>query len=146
MQDRIEVLERARRRMLAGFLVAFVAWQLPVVAEELLVEEMAPGIVTASRLVGVVAAVVWMVYSLRLWRLQRLVSRDPEAATALDDERVRQVRARSLGFGFWTLIVYLVAVRLGAFLVALPAAAVAQLGFVVAAASVIGAFLVYDRG
>jgi hypothetical protein len=145
MEDRVEALDRSRRRMLTGFLVAFLAWQVPAIV--LAATQIAHrGVAVASSLLAAVAGVVWIVYLVRLLRLQREVAGDPEAALALEDERVRQARARAFAFGFWALSLYLLAARFGAFVVELPTAEVVQAGLVVAAASAIGAFLVYDRG
>lgn len=146
MEDRIDALERTRRRMLAGFLVAYVTWQVPTIVQEAAGARMPPGIVGASSVLAALAAVVWIAYSLWLWRLLRQLAHDPAMAEALDDERVEQARSRALAFGFWALLVYLAMARLAAFLLEISAATVAQSGLVVAVAAVIGAFLVYDRG
>lgn len=146
MEDRIDALDQTRRRMLAGFLVAFVAWQVPTIVQEEVAARMPPGIVGAFSVLGALAGIVWIAYSLRLWRLQRQVAREPAAAAALDDERVREARSRALAFGFWALVVYLATARLVAFLLEISPATVAQSGLLVAAAASIGAFLVYDRG
>ena len=145
MEDRIESLERARRRMLTGFLVAFVAWQAPALVLQAS-HTAHRGIAVAFSLLAAAAAVVWIVYLVRLLRLQRRVAAEPGAAEALEDERVRQARARAMTFGFWAVVLYLVVARWGAFFAALPTAEVVQAGLVVAAAAAIGAFLVYDRG
>lgn len=146
MEDRIEALEQARHRMLTGFLIAFVAWQVPTIVQDTLTERAAPLLFRACAVLAAVAAVAWIAYALRLWRLQRQVAEEPMAARVLDDERVREARLRALGFGFWALVVYLTMARLGAFLVDLPTDVVAQAGLLVGVASAIGAFLVYDRG
>jgi hypothetical protein len=146
MEDRIDAMERMRRRMLAGFLVAFVAWQVPTIVREAAGAWMPPGIAGASAVLAALAAIIWIAYSLRLWRLQRQLAHEPAMAEALDDERVKEARSRALAFGFWALLVYLAMVRLAAFLLEISAATVAQSGLVVAAAAAIGAFLVYDRG
>ncbi len=88
---------------------------------------------------------VWVVYAIRLLRLRREIARDSEAAAALDDERVRHLRAKSLAFAFWSVVVYLTAIRLAAFAAELPAGAAALAGLLIAAAAAIAAFLVLDR-
>lgn len=146
MEDRIEALEQARRRMLMGFLIAFVAWQVPTILEDTVAAQVAPGLARVFGVLAAVGGIVWVVSSLRLWRLQRQVARDPEAAVALDDERVREARSRALVFGFWALVVYMAMARMTAFVLQISAATVSQSGLVVAASAAIGAFLVYDRG
>lgn len=145
METTIEQLDRTRRRMLLGFLLAFVAWQGPTIAQEAFSAAL-PGVVAAS--LGVIAGacgLVWIYYAARLTILQRRVAADPEAAAALDDERVRHLRARAFTFAFWSIVVYLVAIRLASFAGDVPAGPAAQGGLLVAAAAAIGAFLVLDR-
>lgn len=145
MEHRIEQLDRARRRTLLGFLVAFVAWQTPTIVQEALGAAVPASLGRGLAGLAALAGAVWVFYAIRLVLLRRELARDSEAAAALDDERVRQVRARSLAFAFWALVVYLAAVRLATFAADLAAGAVALGGLLVAAAAALGAFLVLDR-
>ncbi len=129
-----------------GLLVAFVAWQAPTIAQEALGGAALSALV--ERVLTILAAAaggVWVLYGIRLILLRRELSRDPEAAAALDDERVRQVRAKALAFAFWCLVVYLAAIRLATFATDLAAGALALGGLLVAAVAALGAFLVLDR-
>ena len=141
----IDQLDRSRRRALAGFLAAFAAWQIPTIAREILGRSLPDPVAAGLTLLAAAAGVLWIVSLLRLLLLQRAVARDPEAAAALDDERVHRVRARALAFGFWALVVYLAAVRLADFVVAVPAGAAALGGLLVAAVTATTAFLILDR-
>jgi hypothetical protein len=145
MEGRIEQLDRARRRTLLGFLVAFVAWQVPTIAQEALGTAVSSRVEGGLTILAAAAGGVWLVYAIRLMLLRREVARDSEAAAALDDERVRHLRAKSFTFAFWSLVVYLAAIRLATFATEIPAGAAALGGLLVAAAAVIAAFLVFDR-
>lgn len=145
MKGRIERLDRARRRTLLGFLVGFVAWQAPTVAQEALGASLPAPLQGGLSILAAAAGVVWIVYAIRLVRLRREIARDPATADALDDERVRHIRAKALAFAFWSLVVYLAAIRLAAFATEVSAGATALGGLLVAAAAAIGAFLVLDR-
>jgi len=145
VEGRIELLDRTRRRTLLGFLVAFVAWQAPTIAQEALGAAVSAPVEGGLTILAAVAGVVWLFYAIRLILLRREVARDSEAAAALDDERVRQVRAKSLACAFWSLVVYLAAIRLATFATAIPAGVAALGGLLVAAAAAIAAFLVLDR-
>ena len=145
MEGRIEQLERARRRTLLGFLVAFVAWQTPTIAQEALRAALSAPVERGLGILAAAAGAVWVFYMLRLILLRRKVLHDSDAAAALDDERVRHIRAKSFIFAFWSLVIYLAAIRLATFATDVPGGVVALGGLLVAAAAAIAAFLVLDR-
>ena len=144
--ERIERLDRTRHRTLFGFLLAFVAWQGPTVAQEALGASVSPGVGGALTALAAAAGLVWLVYGVRWLLLRRELARDAAVAAALDDERVLHLRAKALAVGFWSLVVYLAAVRLAAFAADVSAGAISLGGLLVAAVAAIGAFLVLDRG
>lgn len=143
--DRIEQLDSARRRMLLGFLIAFVAWQTPTLVSDLVGGALPKAAQGGLAILAILAWVTWLVYGTRLWRLRRTIGKDPRIAAALDDERVTNARLRALAFAFWAELVFLVVIRLLAFLRPLPASSVALAGIIVAAVAAIGGFLYYDR-
>lgn len=145
MDSTIDQLDRTRRRMLLGFLIAFVTWQAPTIVQDAFGAALPEAARGSLALFALACALAWIYYALRLAALQRRVAADPEAAAALDDERIRHLRARAFTFAFWATIVYLVAVRLAAFVGSVPAGPAAQGGLLVAAAAAIGAFLYLDR-
>lgn len=104
-------LDTARRRMLAGFLDAFVAWQMGQILRDLF-EEL-PGnlglILLIATLLGV-AGFFW--YGYKLMKLQQKAKSDPAIAASLDDERVRALRREAFSVSFWVLLVYVAFMRL----------------------------------
>lgn len=140
-------LDRSRRAMLVGFLVGFVAWQLPSIIGEIW-GDVLPRYLELTLMVAALAGLAaFLYYGWRIIQLGRLVRDNPALDEALNDERVRWLRLRAFEAGFWTLVVYMAAVRLVAMAYALPAGAGAfmQLGLVVAASGAILAYLWLDR-
>ena len=121
------------------------AVQVPTIAQEALGASVPSRVEGGLSILAAAAGGVWVLYAIRLILLRREVARDSEAAAALDDERVRHLRVKSLSFAFWSLVVYLAAIRLAAFATDVPAGVVALGGLLVAAAAAIVAFLVLDR-
>lgn len=145
MDNRLEILEQARRRTLLGFLVSYVAWQAPTILDDALGASIGSGMSTALTVLAATAGLVCIVYGARLVRVMRAISADPEAAEALQDERVVRWRERAQVFGFWVLVAFLIVVRLGAFFRAADAAVVAQIALLLAVVSTISWFLYLDR-
>lgn len=145
MDRSIEQLDQTRRRTLLGFLIAFVAWQAPTIAQEALGASVSALVEGGLSILAAVAGAVWIFYAARLVLLRRQVARDAEADATLNDERVRQLRSKALTFAFWALVVYLAALRLAAFAANVSVGAAALGGLLVAAVAAIGAFLVLDR-
>lgn len=143
--DRVERMDRLRRRMLVGFLVTYVAWQAPTILQDALGASVAPAVTSGLRWIAALAGLVWIFHGARLARLMRRIGADPELAEALQDERVVQWRDRAQIFAFWALVAYLAVVRLGAFFAHVPAGVVAQAGLLLAVVTAIGCFLVLDR-
>lgn len=145
MEDLVESLDRRRRRMLAAFLVAFVAWQVPLVWQEALAGALPRRVALGLTAVSLIAWGVWLLVFVQFFRLRRQLAADPDLETALLDERVLDLQRRALVVGFWSLIVYLAVLRLSPLVVELSTAAVTQGGLVVGASAAIGAFLYLDR-
>lgn len=142
---KVDILDRSRRRMLLGFAIAYMAWQVPTVLDEVLAGRIQDQYGTYLTILAAAAGVVWLVFAISYVRAARAIAGDANAAAALDDERVRDNRNRSLAAGFWTLGGFLIATRLLAFVWDLSASAVAQLGLMLAVVVPIATFVVLDR-
>jgi len=131
--------------MLLGFAIAYMAWQVPTVLDEVLAGHV-PGRYRAFlTILAAAAGIAWLAFAASYIRTARVIARDAKAAAALDDERVRESRNRSYAVGFWTLGGFLIATRLLAFAWDVSASAVAQLGLMLAIVVPIATFLVLDR-
>lgn len=141
----VDILGRSRRRMLLGFAIAFIAWQVPTVLDEVLAGSVPDRYGVLLTVLAAVAGIVCLVFAIRYVRTARAIARDASVAAALDDERVRAIRNRSYAVGFWTIGGFLIATRLLALGWDLSASAVAQIGLIVAVAAPIVTFVVLDR-
>ncbi|MDX1443982.1 MAG: hypothetical protein R3270_09470 [Gammaproteobacteria bacterium] len=144
MTSEIDKLEQSRRRMLAGFGVAFLVWQLP----EILVAIIPlPGWAGPAFSVAAIAGVLGFLYY--GWRMMSLAGRladEPELSEGLYDERVRGLRDRAFVVGFWTLLVYIAFLHAFTLFFELHAvAAWIRLGLVIGVVVPITTFLVLDR-
>lgn len=142
---RVDVLDRSRRRMLLGFAIAFMAWQVPTVLDEVLAGRVPDQYGTYLTILAAAAGVIWLVFAIRYVRTARAIARDANAAAALDDERVRDNRSRSYAVGFWTLGGFLIVTRLLALVWDVSASAVSQLGLMLAVVVPIATFLLLER-
>lgn len=131
--------------MLLGFAIAFMAWQVPTVLDEVLAGRVPDQYGVFLTILAAAAGIVWLAFAISYMRTARVIARDTNAAAALDDERVREIRIRSYAVGFWTLGGFLIATRLLAFVWDLSVSAVAQLGLMLAVVAPIATFLVLDR-
>lgn len=140
MTSDIDSLDRSRRRMLAGFVVAFSLWQLPGILAAII--ELPGWVGPVFSLVAVAGLAAFFWYGFRLWRLQAAAKADPAINASLNDERARQMRNASLAFGFWTLLIYMAGMRLASLLGWIAEHdPFWQLGIVVAASGAIGHYL-----
>ena len=137
----VDKLDATRRRALWGFLDAFVAWQMADILKTLfpeLPEHYGFALMVAS-LAGF-AGFLW--YGYQLWQMQEAAKADPALEASLNDERTRQLRNASLAFGFWTVLIYMAAMRLLDLVGWIPQhGPFWQLGIVIAVAAMIGHYL-----
>lgn len=146
MSESVSALDRSRRRLLFWFAVAFVAWQLPTIADNALGGELGragSGFVGLAALAGML---FWLVVAWRLLRLMQRVDGRPEVSGALNDERVRANRNRAIWTGFFTLVTYLALARAGSLLLDVSVAVVLDVGIVLAVVVPISAYLFMERG
>lgn len=131
--------------MLLGFAIAFILWQVPTVLEEVLAGRVPDQCGTYLTILAAAAGIVWLVFAISYVRIARVIARDPNAATALDDERVRENRSRSYAVGFWTLGGFLIMTRLLALGWDVSASAVSQVGLMLAVVVPIATFLLLEQ-
>lgn len=143
--DTVERLDLERRRMLAGFVVAFSGWQLPAIIEDFAGGALPRLPVIALGSAAVLGSMAFIAYMFRLMRLRQRIRADAAAARALDDERVRGIRVRAMQVGFVTMLVLTAAFRVVVVDVALPVGAVLQTCLVTGVVATIAAYLVLDR-
>jgi hypothetical protein len=143
--DTIEVLDRARRRMLVAVVLTSTLWLGPQILVAVAEDLLSGAVVAGLSLAGVVGAVAWMVFMWRVHRLQRRVLRQPDLRRRLDDERTGQLR-REAGFRAWVLLVVVLGAGVAASPFAtLPDQAVLLTLLLLAVNAPIVFFLVLDR-
>lgn len=157
MEDQIERLDRQRRRMLVGFVVALIAFRVPEILREALKTELPNGLRGALLMIALVGTVLFVVYMLRLFTFGAKLAQSPNLAAVLLDERVRTVSSRACAIGFWAVITLLAAASAlpavawaftdsGAIVAERVGAVAADTGLLVGVVTAIVAFLVLDRG
>lgn len=157
MEDQIERLDRQRRRMLVGFVVAVIALWGPNILRGALRTELPNGVRGALIMIGLVGTVLFVVYMMRLFIFGAKLAQSPNLVAVLLDERVRAISSRACAAGFWAVMTLLfVASALpavawaytgyGAIVSERVGAVVADTGILVGVVTAIVAFLVLDRG
>lgn len=157
MEDQIERLDRQRRRMLVGFVVALIAFRVPEILREALITELPDGLRGALLMIALVGTVLFVVYMLRLFIFGAKLAQSPNLAAVLLDERVRAVSSRAFAVGFWAVMTLLAAASAlpavawaftdsGAIVTERVGAVAADTGLLVGVVTAIVAFLVLDRG
>ncbi|HKK69578.1 MAG TPA: hypothetical protein VKA86_00060 [Candidatus Krumholzibacteria bacterium] len=131
--------------MLLGFAIAFMVWQVPTVLDEVLTGRIPNQYGTYLTILAAAAGVVWLVFAISYLRTARAIARDPNAAAALDDERLRDNRSRSYAVGFWTLGGLLIMTRLLSMVWDVSVSAVSQVGLMLAVVVPIVTFLLLER-
>ncbi|MEX2530049.1 MAG: hypothetical protein WD960_04685 [Gemmatimonadota bacterium] len=142
---KVDALDRSRHRTLLAFAIAFTAWQVPTVLDEILVDRVPDQYGTYLTILAAAAGIVWLVSAISYVRIARAIARDPSVTTALDDERVRENRSRSYAVGFWTLAGFFFVTRALALVWDVSASAVSQVGLMLAVVVPIAAFLLLER-
>ena len=141
MGHSIEAKNVQLRRAMLAFLVSFCALQLLTVLRELV-----EGALRRPLAVGAaVAAFVWIGVGFQLFRVRRAIHADAAARRALNDERIRELRLRSLTIGYVATIIYLCILRLAGTWVPVPIGVAADVGIFVAVAAPLTAFLLFER-
>lgn len=142
MESTVDHLDRERRRMLAGFLEGFVAWQLAQIVQDLFDGQIAGYLIPVLHAAALIGMGIFGWYGYRIIRLCKQLEGDPALDEALNDERIRALRQESLAFSFWVLVIYIGGMRLLDLTGLVKASGPYwQLGLVVGAASAIGYFL-----
>ncbi len=142
-----ERLDRSRRRMLVGLLLALIAWIAMRIVGLLGASGNQPlAIVLAGSLI--LGGVVWLFYLARMIGYANAVrgGGDRPLREVLIDERVRSNRLRAFSFGFGAVLVSQLVMLVASVQADIPVGLVVNLTLAVAIASAIGAFLVCDRG
>ena len=146
-QQEIEAKNQRVRSYLWVSMLAFCAFQLPLLGKELTLGG-ALSRVPWLGLFNVLAAVgglLWGYLMLRVGSLQRAINKDPAARAALNDERIQHVRLRAFRTGFFALIAYLVLLRLSTIVVSVPLGFAVQLGIFMAVLVTTAAFLFFEH-
>lgn len=146
MSESVEQLDRRRRRLLLWFVLAFTAWQVPTIIDDVMGDDggrLWAGLIALSSVAGML---LWLVVGYRLLRTMQAIDSRPEVRAALNDERIQRLQDRSLRVGFFGLVIYLVGARLLSLLYALPVKTIADIGILVAVVVPIVAFLFREWG
>lgn len=140
----VEALDRRRHTLLLGALLGFLLWQVARMLRYTPYKE--PTALALGLEIGGWA--VWTYCLVQILRFSRLLKKQPSLNAALNDERVRLIRSRTMAFGFWGLLLYLLAIgllhHLGGWSPAVDL--VSDLGLLVGVTIVWVTFLFQDRG
>ncbi len=138
----VEQLERARRRMLLGFLDGYAAWQIPQIVHGLHPGALPYYLAIVLPVMAVAGAIGFTYYGWQLLMIARRAGTEPAVGEALNDERVQSLRLRAMAFAFSVLIVYMGSVCLVELVQPVGGTGpLMQLGLVIAVSSAIGAYL-----
>ncbi|HEV3141428.1 MAG TPA: hypothetical protein VGY57_12965 [Vicinamibacterales bacterium] len=137
-----ETLDRSRRHILIGSLVAFASWQGLLLWRRAAGDGVTPGARGALTIASLLCFAAWFYFIVRMLGWQRRAQADPAAAAALNDEFVQLARHKAAAVGCGAML----AVQVVAILVDAPGAAIAQLTVLVGFVSLVGAFLFFERG
>jgi hypothetical protein len=146
-QQEIEAKNQRVRSLLWVSMVAFCAFQLPLLGKELTLGDELSRVPWLSyfNLLGAVGGLLWGYLMVRVGSLQRAINRDPAARAALNDERIQHARLRAFRAGFFALIAYLVLLRLSTIVVSVPLGFAVQLGIFMAVLVTTAAFLFFEH-
>jgi sterol desaturase/sphingolipid hydroxylase (fatty acid hydroxylase superfamily) len=100
-----EKMEYYRTRMLCGFLIGFVFWQIPMLLTSLWSNATVKLIAAFVSPISVIGGVVWMYYLVQVVRFGFMLRKHPEMGKKFNDERIQQTRLKSFTAGFWVLVV-----------------------------------------
>jgi len=140
--DRIEVLDRERRRMLIVVLAAFNLWQIPGLFTETFESALPRTFIIIVALIGSFA----FMYSMwRMVRLKKAISNDVEAQKALADERVRNLWLKASQKGWAALLIWLAGFRVAGAFTDIPLELVMQIGIIIGVSIPLIWFLYLDR-
>lgn len=146
-QQEIEAKSQRVRSHLWVSMVAFCAFQLPLLGKELMLGgalSRAPWLSYFNGL-ATVGAVLWGYTMLRVGSLTRALNKDPAARAAVNDERIQHVRLRAFRTGFIALLAYLMLLRMSTIVVSVPLGFAVQLGIFMAVLVSTAAFLFFER-
>ena len=103
-----EILDHKRNRSLLGFVISFVIWIMSAFPYKVVIYfgySPPPGIMTFYLIFfGIGGLICWLFFLTRYLLIQRTIKRDPQLASALNDELVRYTWTRASALGFWVML------------------------------------------